>query len=119
MCFGLHSIASGTAVVYSPPRKIPSTNRSAMSRPTDHIPIVSCPGRHAVSSVIVPKPPTATSVVRLRPTVSAKWPKMTAPSGRPISVEANTSDASSAVVLALRFAAWKYAVAGASTTIGR
>lgn len=107
LCRGLHSIASGTAVVYSPPRKIPSTNRNAISRPTDHTPIVSWPGRHAVASVIVPNPPTATSVVRLRPTVSAKWPKMIAPSGRPMSVEANTSDDSRAVVLALRFAAWK------------
>ena len=71
------------------------------------MPIVSWPGRQAINRVVKPKPLTATSVVRLRPTVSAKWPKMIAPRGRPTRVDANTSEASSAVVLALRFAAWK------------
>lgn len=107
MCFGHHSIASGTAVVYSPPRKIPSMKRRKISRPIDQAPIVSWPGRQAISRVVMPKPPTATSVVTLRPTVSAKCPKTSAPSGRPTRVEANTSDDSRAVVLALRDADWK------------
>ena len=54
-----------------------------------------------MSSVATPKPATEIMAVRLRPMVSAKWPNIAAPRGRPSSVAAKIEALTIAVALAL------------------
>ncbi len=67
----------------------------------------------------MPKPLTETSVVFLRPTRSAKWPKISAPTGRPTRVAAKIAPVTREVALADRSGETKYLIAGVSTTTGR
>ncbi len=65
---------------------------------TEAIPNCAYPGRKAISSVPTPKPPTEMIVVRRRPIVSARCPKIKAPIGRPSSVAAKIEPLTIAVV---------------------
>jgi hypothetical protein len=72
-----------------------------------------------MSSVTMANPVTEMMVVRLRPMVSARGPKMKAPSGRPISVVAKIiAEAIPAVAGGISFG-MKYPIAGARAMIGR
>ena len=73
----------------------------------------------AISSVTIAKPVTEMIVVRFRPIVSAKWPKMKAPIGRPISVVAKIIAEATAAVAGGMLFGMKYPIAGASAMIGR
>src|SRR5665811_256908 len=83
---GVHSIASGTAEVYPPPRKTPPRKRSATIENSVPGPSVTWPGTTATSRVVMATPAIVIFVVVVRPIRSAIGPKIAAPSGRPISV---------------------------------
>jgi len=90
-----------------------------MSSPIDQPPMVALPGMSAISRVMTPNPVIATIVLRLRPAVSAKLPKIAAPIGRAIRVAANTIADSTEAVVGSSPIGSKYAPIGARTSTGR
>ena len=66
-----------------------------------------------------PKPLTEMIVARLRPSLSAWWPNIRAPIGRPISVAAKMAPVISDVCASESSGETKYLIAGASTITGK
>lgn len=62
-----HSMASGIAAVYSPPRNTPPIRRSATNIHRVPTPATSWLGMRAISSVVIAMPAMATLVVEVRP----------------------------------------------------
>jgi hypothetical protein len=98
---------------------MPSMKRRTMKIMAAVIPHCAYPGKKAISSVATPKPLTAMIVVRLRPIVSPRCPKIKAPTGRPSSVAAKIEPFTMAVVASSICGETKKIMAGASTTMGR
>jgi hypothetical protein len=110
-----HSMASGTAEVYSPPRKIPPSRRRTRIVQSVPLPSTAWLGTRAISSIVNAMPARATFVVTVRPIRSETGPKTAAPIGRPRRVATKISPA-----LLTRFSGPnRCAAAGARAITGR
>lgn len=79
---GALSTESNAAPPHSPPTANPWMARSVTSKIGAHHPMVENEGRIPIKAVAMPIIQTVSINMRLRPSRSPKWPKMTPPSGR-------------------------------------